>query len=108
MAMNSFETLLVLAFLSLAVLALVLLVVEVDITQTRRIEKQVARDVRRIRIKTIKGWPEERIAERYPHLPMEQIRAVRRAMARHMAASEEVEQLRALWSIDSPEPGYEA
>jgi hypothetical protein len=106
--MDSFETLLLLAFLSLVVLALVLLLVDVDVTQTRRIEKQVARDTRRIRIRTIKGWSEERIAERYPNVPLEQIRGVRRAMRRHLMASEEVEQLRALWSIDIPEPDYEA
>ena len=93
-----------LALGSLAALALVLLAVDVDITQTRRVERQVARDVRRIRVKTIKGWSEERIAARYPHLPIEQIRGVRHAMQRHLAAAEEVELLKSLWSIEAGEP----
>lgn len=105
--MDSFEMLLLLAFLALAVLALVLLLVDVDVSQTRRIERQVARDVRRIRIKTIKGWPEERIAERYPSLPLEQIRGVRRAMQRRAAASEEIDLLRSMWSLEITEPDYE-
>lgn len=84
--------------------AIVLLVVDIDINQTRRIEKQVARDVKRIRAKTIKGWDAERIAERYPGIPHEQIRRVRRAMERHQSATEEVDLLKSLWSIDIPEP----
>ena len=98
---------LLLAIGALVLLAVVLTVVDVDISQTRRIERQVARDVQRIRIKIIKGWTDERIAERYPALPEEQITNVRRAMQRHMRASEEVDLLRSLWMIDIPEPDYE-
>ncbi|MBT8202521.1 MAG: hypothetical protein HKN74_05110 [Acidimicrobiia bacterium] len=83
---------------------IVLSVIDIDINQTRRIEKQVARDVNRIRAKTIKGWDAERIANRYPRIPPEHIRQVRRAMERHQSATEEVDLLRSLWSIDIPEP----
>ncbi len=98
---------LALAIVALVVLALVLAVIDVDITQTRRIEKQVARDVRRIRLKVIKGWSDERISERYPDLPAVQIARVRHAMQRHLQASEEVDLLRSLWMIDIPEPDHE-
>ena len=98
---------LLLAIGALIVLAVVLAFVDVDISQSRRIERQVARDVQRIRIKTIKGWSGEQIAERYPHLPAEQIARVRQAMQRHLRASEEVNRLEALWTINIPEPDYE-
>ena len=96
-----------LAIIALVLLTVVLTVVDVDISQTRRIERRVARDVQRIRIRIIKGWSDDRIAERYPYLPAEQIATVRRAMQRHMRAAEEVDLLRALWTIDIPEPDYE-
>ena len=106
--MDSLQTLFLLSFGSLAVLAVLLLVVDVNISQTRRIEKQVARDVRRIRIKTIKGWSAERIARRYPDLPVEQIGRVRLAMERQVEAVQEVDLLRSLWSIEIAEPDYES
>ena len=98
---------LVLAIGAVVLLAVVLALVDVDINQTRRIERHVARDVQRIRIRIIKGWSDERIAERFPHLPAEQIATVRRAMQRHLRASEEVDLLEALWRINIPEPDYE-
>lgn len=105
--MEVLTPLVLVAFGSLVVVALLLLLVDIDISQTRRIEKQVARDVRRIRTKTINGWSLERIAKRYPHIPAEQIHSVRRAMARRMAAAEEVDRLNSMWSIEIPEPDYE-
>ena len=98
---------LTLAILSLVVLTLVLTVMDIDISQVRRIEKQVTRDTQRIRLKVIKGWSNERIADRYPHIPLEQITGVRGVMQGRMRASEEVDRLRSLWMIDIPEPDYE-
>ena len=94
----------VIAIGAILTVVFVLLVVDIDINQTRRIEKQVARDVNRIRTKTIRGWDAERIANRYPRIPPEQIRRVRRAIERHQSATEEVDLLRSMWSIDIPEP----
>ena len=105
--MDSLQAMFLLAFGSLVILALLLLVIDVNISQTRRIEKQVARDVRRIRIRTIKGWSAERIAARFPHLPAEQITRVRAAMKRQVEAVEELDLLRSLWSIETIEPDYE-
>ena len=102
------ELLLILALGATALLAVVLLVVDVDMNQTRRIEKQVDRDVRRIRVRTIKGWTVEQIAERYPGIPEEQIHAVRRAMRRRAEAAEEVDLLKSMWSIEAAEPETEA
>ena len=93
---------LALAIVALVILALVLSVVDVDINQTRRIERQVARDVQRIRIRIIKGWSNEQIADRYPQLPAQQISNVRHAMQRRMRASEEIDLLRSLWTLDIP------
>ncbi|MGI9648434.1 MAG: hypothetical protein ACR2OI_07945 [Acidimicrobiia bacterium] len=95
------------AFASVVVLAMVLVAVDVNITQTRRIEKQVERDRRRIHRKTLRGWSADRIADRYPELPIEQIRLVRREIARSLAAVEEVGRLEAIWTISIPEPEYE-
>jgi hypothetical protein len=95
------------AFAALTVLGIVLITVDVDITQTRRIEKQVERDRHRIQRKTFKGWSIERIADRYPDIPIEQIRLVRRDVARSLAAVEEVGRLEAIWTINIPEPEYE-
>lgn len=102
--MEALTPLLILAFGALVVVAVVLLIVDIDITQTRRIEKQVARDVRRIRMKTIKGWSAESIMEHYPHLTHEQVTAVQRAMRRRAEAAEEVDLLKSIWSMETPEP----
>lgn len=95
------------AFAALTVLALVLIGVDVNITQTRRIEQQVERDRRRINSKILKGWSDDRIAERYPDIPIEQIHLVRAEVERGMAAMEEVGLLEAIWAINIPEPEYE-
>lgn len=95
------------AFAAVVVLTLVLIAVDVNITQTRRVEKQVERDSRRIHHKTLKGWGADRISARYPDIPIEQIRVVRRHVARGMAAVEEVGLLESLWAINIPEPEYE-
>lgn len=96
------------AFAALTVLAMVLIAVDVNITQTRRIEKQVERDRHRVHRKTLKGWSVERISGRYPDIPIEQIRLVRRDVARSLAAVEEVGRLEAIWTINIPEPEYES
>jgi len=96
------------AFGSVVLLALVLITIDVDISQTRRIEREVARDINRIRSLTIKGWTADEISNRYPQLPAEQIRLVRGAMQRTIAAVEEIDLLESLWSISIPEPDHEA
>ncbi len=91
------------AVLSLIVVALVVLAVDVNMTNTRRIEAQVARDTARIRKKTLRGWSAQRVAGRYPELPIEQIHRVRREMARTIAADQEIRMLETLWSMDVAE-----
>lgn len=95
------------ALLSLIVLGMVLLAVDVNMTHTRRIETQVARDAARIRGKTLQGWSAERIAKRYPKLAIEHVWRVRREMARNVAADQEVQLLRTLWSMKASEVEYE-
>ena len=95
------------AFLSLAVLALVLLTVDVNTTPARRIEAQVARDTTRIRRKTLQGWSAHRIAARYPRIPIEHVRRVRRDMARSLAADQEIRFLQELWSMNVAETEYD-
>ncbi len=95
------------AVLALIVVALVLLVVDTNMTLTRRIETQVARDTARIRRKTLRGWSAQRVARRYPELPIEQIHRVRREMARTIAADQEVRLLQTLWSMDIAEAEFD-
>ncbi len=95
------------AFIALVVLMLVLLLCDFDVSQTRRIEAQVARDAIRIRKRTLRGWSADRIAARYPDVPMEQIRRVRREMARSIAATQEIRLLETLWSLEVTEAEYE-
>lgn len=83
---------------ALVVLALVLLMVDIDISQSRRIQKQVERDRRRIRSKTLRGWSADRIARRYPSLTPHHIHAVRRQMARSVEANNEIQWLKAMWT----------
>lgn len=87
------------AVLSLTVAAVVLLTVDVNITPTRRIETQVARDTARIRRKTLQGWSAHRIAARYPNIAIEHVRRIRREMERSVAADQEVRLLQELWSM---------
>ncbi len=91
------------AFASMVVLGAVVLAVDVNMSHTRRIESQVARDAARIRRKTLKGWSADRISERYPKLAIEHVWRVRREMARHIAADQEVQLLRKLWSMKAAE-----
>ncbi len=91
-------------FVSLVILAVVLLTTDVNITQTRRIEAQVARERARVRTKTLKGWSVERIASRYPDVAVEQITLVRREVARSIAAEREIRLLKSLWSLSPSEP----
>jgi hypothetical protein len=95
------------ALLSLIVVGVVLLAVDVNMTHTRRIETQVARDAARIRRKTLQGWSAERIVRRYPKLAIEHVWRVRSEMARHIAADQEVRLLRTLWSMKAAEVEYE-
>jgi hypothetical protein len=95
------------AVLSIVVLALVLLLSDFDLNQTRRIELQVRRDAGRIRSKTLRGWSAARIAGRYPSIPIEQIHRVRRDMARHIAADQEIRLLKTLWSMKVAEADFE-
>jgi hypothetical protein len=91
------------ALLSIIVLGLVLLTSDVDLNQTRRIEAQVRRDTGRIRSKTMRGWSAARISRKYPDVPIEQIHRVRREMARHIAADQEIRMLKTLWSMNVAE-----
>ena len=91
------------AVLSLIVLAVVLLTIEVNMTPTRRIEEQVARDTARITRKTLQGWSAHRIAARYPKITVEHVQRVRRDMARTIAADQEVRLLESLWSMEVAE-----
>lgn len=95
------------AVLSIVVLGLVLLMSDVNLNQTRRIESQVRRDAGRIRSKTLRGWSATRIANRYPAIPIEQIHRVRREMARHIAAGQEIRLLETLWSMNVAEAEFE-
>jgi len=95
------------AFAALIILALVLLAMDINITQTRRIERQVERDHRRIHHKTLRGWSADRISTRYPDIPIEQIQLIRHHVARGRAAVEEVGLLESIWAINIPEPEYE-
>jgi hypothetical protein len=95
------------AVLSLAVLAVVLMTVDVNMTPTRRIEAQVARDTARIRRKTLQGWSAHRIAARYPKIAIEHVWRVRREMARNIAADQEIRLLQAIWSMPLVEREYE-
>ena len=91
------------ALAALVVLLLVLLLVDIDISQSRRIEKQVERDRRRIRAKTLRGWSADRIARRYPALTPEHIRVVRRQLARNVEADHEIRLLKSMWLASEPE-----
>ena len=95
------------ALLSLVIAGVVLLAVDVNMTLTRRIESQVARDASRIRRKTLRGWSAERIVKRYPKLAIEHVWRVRRQMERSIAAEQEVQFLHALWSQNAAEVEYE-
>jgi hypothetical protein len=95
------------ALISIVVLGLVVLMSDIDLNQTRRIESQVRRDTRRIRTKTLRGWSAARVSERYPAIPVEQIHRVRRQMARHIAADQEIRLLKTLWSMDGAEAEFE-
>ncbi len=95
------------ALVSVIVLLLVLMTTDLNISQSRRIEKQVERDRRRIRTKTLQGWSPERIAKRYPSLAPDHIRQVRRQVARHLEASQEVQVLKTLWEASESEPSRE-
>lgn len=95
------------AVLSLIVLGLVVLVSDVNLNQTRRIEAQVRRDSTRIHRKTLRGWSAARVARRYPDIPIEHINRVRRQMARHIAADQEVRLLKTLWSMNVAEADFE-
>lgn len=95
------------AVLSILVLGLVVLMSDLNLNQTRRIESQVRRDTRRIRSKTLRGWSATRISNRYPAIPIEQIHRVRRAMARHLAADQEIRLLKTLWSMNIAEADFE-
>lgn len=95
------------AVLSIVVLGLVLLMSDINLNQTRRIESQVRRDTRRVRSKTLRGWSAARIARRYPAIPIEQIHRVRREMARHIAADQEIRLLKTLWSMNVAEADFE-
>jgi hypothetical protein len=95
------------ALLSIVVLGLVLLMSDVDLNQTRRIESQVRRDTTRIRSKTLRGWSAARIAARYPEIPIEQVHRIRRQMARHIAADQEIRLLKTLWSMNVAEAEFE-
>jgi len=96
------------ALASLVVLLLVLLVTEIDISQSRRIEKQVARERRRIRAKTRRGWSPERIANRYPSVPAHHIELVRRSMERGIEAHDEIRLLKSMWMMDGSEANPES
>ncbi len=91
------------AVLSVLIVGVVLLAVDVNMNHTRRIESQVARDTVRIRRKTLHGWSADRIAARYERIPLEQIRRVRREMARSIAADQEIRLLQILWSMNVAE-----
>ncbi|NNC91047.1 MAG: hypothetical protein HKN80_01005 [Acidimicrobiia bacterium] len=95
------------ALLSVIVVGLVLLLSDFNLNQTRRIELQVRRDNGRIRARTLRRWSAARIARRYPNIPIEQIHRVRREMARHIAADQEVRLLETLWSMDVAEAEFE-
>jgi len=95
------------AVLSLAVVAVVLLTIDVNMTPARRIEAQVARDTTRIRRRTLQGWSAHRIAARHPKIPIEHIRRVRRDMARNLAADQEIRFLQELWSMNPAETEYD-
>ena len=95
------------ALLSLIFAGMVLLAVDVNMTPTRRIEAQVARDTARIRRKTLQGWSAHRIAARYPKIAIEHAWRIRREMARNIAADQEIQFLHTLWSMDVAESEYE-
>jgi len=95
------------ALVSLVVLLLVLLVTDIDISQSRRIEKQVERERRRIRAKTLRGWSSERIAKRYPSLPYHHIESVRQRMERSIEAQDEIRLLKSMWMMDGSEASPE-
>jgi hypothetical protein len=95
------------AVLSLVVLGVVLLVIDVNMTHTRRIESQVARQTAHIRRKTLKGWSADQIAERYPEMSVDQIRRVRREMDRRIQTDQEIRLLHTLWSMKVAEAEYE-
>lgn len=94
------------AFMSLVIVAVVVLASEIDINQARRIESQVAREATRIRRKTLRGWSVERVARRYPEISIEQIHRVQREMARNIAAEQEIRLLQTLWSMTSAGAEY--
>ena len=91
------------AVVSLIILGMVLSAVDVNMTHARRIESQVARDSNRIHRKALKGWSADRIARRYPNIPIEHIHRVQAEMARNVTVDEEIRFLESLWSMNTQE-----
>ena len=105
--MDAFMGLFLGAVIAMCIAGVVVLAVDLDLNQARRIQSEVARDTARIRRKTLSGWSADRIAARYPHLALEHIRRVRRDMARNIAADQEIRLLEKLWSMSTSEAEFE-
>jgi hypothetical protein len=95
------------AVVAMCIAGVIVLAVDLNLNQVRRIQSEVARDTARIRRKTLSGWSADRIAARYPNIAVEHIRRVRRDMARNIAADQEIRLLEKLWTMSTSEAEFE-